>query len=55
VSDASKILKSIDDFEFSDWKKYGTGSAAEIQSGNDLRLELLYRLEGDADAESVRL
>lgn len=45
VSAASKILKSVDYFDFSQWDMYGTGSAAEIQAGEDFRLELTGSLE----------
>ena len=55
IEDATKTLKCMEDFDFSDWKRYGTGSAAEIQAGEDMRLELLYRIEGTKDGESLRL
>jgi DGQHR domain-containing protein len=55
VKNITDLLKHIEDFEFADWKKYGTGNAAEIQAGEDMRLELMYRLEGTKEGESVRL
>ena len=55
VKDVTKILKSIDNFSFEDWKNYGTGSAAEIQAGDDIRQSLLSRLEGSEEAYSIRL
>lgn len=40
VEDATKVFKQIDFIDFSSWKKKGTGSAAEIEAGNDLITEL---------------
>lgn len=36
VADATEMLKSISHFDVSQWKKNGTGSAAEIAAGKDL-------------------
>lgn len=40
VEDATKIFKEIQHFDFSEWRTRGTGSSAEIQSGDDLKAEL---------------
>ena len=55
VEDVIKILKQIDDFSFEDWKKVGTGSAAETQAGEDLRTTLLLRLEEQGSTGSIIL
>lgn len=55
VEDASKVLKSIDDFEFSDWDQYGTGSSAEILAGADFTTRLLSRMEDKGKPGSLRL
>lgn len=45
VGDVAKVLREIGHFDFSAWDKYGTGNAAEIQAGEDLRVELIAALE----------
>ncbi|MDB6122793.1 MAG: hypothetical protein JWQ71_1786 [Pedosphaera sp.] len=57
VEDASKILKKVEDFEFSTWKEMGTGTAAEGQAGADIRQQLLNRLEltQDEEVSTIRL
>lgn len=44
INDIIKTLKLVSDFQFSDWKKLGTGSAAEIQAGNDFKVSLELRV-----------
>jgi DGQHR domain-containing protein len=36
VSAIAKIFSQVGDFDFESWNQFGTGSAAEIQAGNDL-------------------
>ncbi len=45
IGDISKVLKKIENFPFDDWKQYGTGSAAELQAGDDLRSTLLSQFD----------
>jgi len=40
VEDATKVFKKIEYFDFSTWHSKGTGSAAEIEAGNDLTTEI---------------
>lgn len=40
VEDATKVFKKIGYFSFDTWKGKGSGSAAEIEAGNDLVTEL---------------
>jgi DGQHR domain-containing protein len=35
-ADVVETLKLVSNFQFNDWKRYGTGNAAEIQAGKDL-------------------
>jgi DGQHR domain-containing protein len=51
VADVVTILKRIDSFDFSGWGQYGTGSAAEIAAGDDLKTEL--RLAFDINKEGL--
>jgi len=44
INDILKTLKLVADFQFSDWKKLGTGSSAEIQAGNDFKVSLEIRI-----------
>jgi hypothetical protein len=58
VADATKVFHEIAHFDFSDWEKLGTGSAAEIQAGDDLRTELVAAFEqqtGSEEGVSVRV
>jgi len=57
VQDVANILSRVRDFDFDAWNKAGTGSAAEIQAGDDLRTEISSALalsSGD-DGTSIRL
>lgn len=47
VAAISKILSEIKGFEFENWLQLGTGSAAEIQAGDDLIATLHETFEGD--------
>ncbi len=40
IQDATKVFKKIDYFDFGSWRAKGTGSAAEIEAGNDLTTEI---------------
>lgn len=52
--DVVATLKLISDFQFSAWKKYGTGSAAEILAGKDLT-DAIARAVGPVDEDSGTL
>ena len=47
VLDTARILSKVSDFDFDEWSKLGTGSAAEKQAGDDLIAELTSALESD--------
>lgn len=55
VADAISLFKKIDYFDFAAWHQRGTGSAAEIQAGEDLRVELRRAFEGPEKAGAIRL
>jgi len=55
IEDAVKILKKVDYFDFSEWDKFGTGTAAELQAGEDFRQELINSFNQSADAGTLRL
>jgi len=55
IFDATKTFNEIKDFDFDAWSKYGTGNAAEIQAGEDLRSELEKSFETHDDSTSIRL
>ena len=55
VTDIVKILRLVSDFQFSDWKKYGTGSSAEIQAGNDFKVSLELRIKEDKQRSETRI
>lgn len=55
VANATEILNSIEHFNFEDWKKIGTGNAAEIQAADDLRSELEDSLAIQDDKTKIRL
>jgi DGQHR domain-containing protein len=55
VKDATDTFNQISYFDFDDWKKYGTGNAAEIQAGDDLRTELEKSFEKQGDPTKIRL
>ncbi len=45
VEDVAKVWGEIKHFDFSGWEKLGSGSAAEIQAGEDLKADLTAALE----------
>lgn len=56
VEDVAKVLKKVEDFEFSAWEKAGTGVQAEMQAGEDFRQSLLLRFQGSQpETSSLRL
>lgn len=55
VEDIVKIVKRIDDFDFRQWERYGSGSAAEIQAGKDIREEILEMFEQTPAPGSLQL
>lgn len=56
VEDVSKVLKRVEDFDFSVWEKAGTGVQAETQAGEDFRTTLLLRFQqSDSETTSLRL
>lgn len=44
VIDINKTLKEVEDFDFDDFRKLGTGNSAEIQAGDDFKVTLDARL-----------
>jgi DGQHR domain-containing protein len=48
--DVVETLKLVSDFQFNNWKRYGTGSAAEIQAGKELS-DALQAAAGPIDEE----
>jgi len=56
VEDITKAFKEINHFDFDEWYKKGTGSAAEIEAGNDLIAELNSAFETHDDKSgAIRL
>jgi DGQHR domain-containing protein len=55
VADAAAVFKEVEHFDFDAWQKYGTGSSAEIQAGEDLRGELIAAFDTKAGATSIQL
>ena len=49
VDDIVKIIKTVAHFEFSAWEKGGSGSKAEIEAANDLRVDLARMLSKGTD------
>lgn len=47
VGSISKILAEINDFDFDGWTQLGTGTAAEIQAGDDLIAALMEAYSND--------
>lgn len=45
VDDVAKVFAEIKHFDFSAWEKFGTGTAAEAQVGEDLKGDLLAAFE----------
>ena len=44
IIDINKTFKEVEDFDFNDFRKLGSGNAAEIQAGNDFKVTLDARL-----------
>jgi len=55
VSDAVKVLKQIEDFNFSEWSRLGTGTQAENSAAEELRLTLRDRLTSATDESGIML
>lgn len=56
VEDVAKVLKKVEDFDFSIWEKSGTGVQAENMAGEDFRQTLTLRFqEFGADNSTIRL
>jgi DGQHR domain-containing protein len=56
VEDATNTFKKIDYFDFTTWRSKGSGSAAEIEAGNDLNTELNAIFDvGNKTGQSIRL
>jgi DGQHR domain-containing protein len=57
VKDVVAILKRIDTFDFSGWKQYGSGNAAEINAGEDIKAALLlaFNAEDGQAGTTIRL
>ncbi|MGH7840942.1 MAG: DGQHR domain-containing protein [Candidatus Binataceae bacterium] len=47
AKDVIAIFKRIEDFDFSSFKQYGSGSQAEINAGEDLKAALALRFRGE--------
>jgi len=57
VEDVTNVFKKIDYFDFSNWRSIGTGSAAEIDAGNDLSSELnsMFEIGTGTEKKTIRL
>ncbi|MBI5409366.1 MAG: DGQHR domain-containing protein [Nitrospirae bacterium] len=55
VAEIGDILNEVNHFNFDNWKKIGTGNAAEIQAADDLRTELEESLSTESDESRIRL
>ncbi len=55
VDDVVKIFKPVSHFEFESWASYGSGSKAEIEAGNDLRVDLQRSLSSGTEKDRIRL
>jgi DGQHR domain-containing protein len=55
VEDAAKVLTKVEYFDLAEWEKLGTGTAAELQAGEDFRQELLKNFNENPDAGTLRL
>jgi DGQHR domain-containing protein len=49
------VFKHIDYFDFSAWDESGTGSAAEIYAGNELRTEIMKTMEPSDNPSMIQL
>ena len=56
IGDVANVFARVVSFDFAGWKRLGTGSAAEIQAGDDLIAELKAATEtGEGSGYSIRL
>lgn len=55
VEDIVKVLKRAEDYKFSNWQQYGTGSAAEIAVGKDLSTVIQSRAREAGTTNKLRL
>lgn len=57
VKDVAAIFRRIESFNFDSWGEYGSGSAAEISAGNDLKTSLMlaFQSPGGSAAGSLRV
>ena len=55
VEDVTNVLKRVDYFDFGAWNNIGTGNAAEIQAGEDLKDELKSSFDDGVDGTQIKL
>lgn len=55
VADAVKIFKQVEDFNFREWSRMGTGTQAENSAAEDLRITLRERLASATGDSQIRL
>lgn len=57
VNDATKVFKQIGDLPFDSWRQMGSGNAAEIQAGEDVRaaIEVAFKRGEDGGTGTIRL
>jgi DGQHR domain-containing protein len=53
VTDVIKILKKVEDFDFTQWNELGSGNAVEIQAGADFAETLKFRFEDEHGQSTV--
>lgn len=53
VEDAIKILKRIEDYDFTQWDTFGSGNAVELQTGSDFAEMLRFRFEDESGEGTV--
>ncbi|NJK91885.1 MAG: hypothetical protein HC904_08700 [Blastochloris sp.] len=49
----AKTLKAISHFDFSEWKKIGSGSGAELQAGKELMDELRATIDPEDEQQGT--
>jgi DGQHR domain-containing protein len=55
VADAVKVFKEVEDFNFREWSRLGTGAQAEKSAAEDLRVTLRERLASKTGESEIRL
>lgn len=55
VADVTEIFNRIQHFNFDNWKKIGTGNAAEIQAADDLRQEIEDEFSSSDGSSTINL